>query len=79
MKRQAKCAKCGAAEIIRIPGTVGAYGSGNNIKLGGIPVRYVLVSRYVCAACGFSEDWVDSAQDIDRLRKKFGVYTPQDE
>lgn len=76
MRQQAKCPKCDGLEIIRVPGNVGAFGSGNNISLGGIPRQMVKVTRYVCASCGYSEDWVDDDKDIERLKKKFGLYTP---
>ena len=32
----------------------------------------VKVTRYLCAACGFSEEWVNSADDIAKLKKKYG-------
>jgi predicted nucleic-acid-binding Zn-ribbon protein len=76
MKQHVKCPKCDEQEIIRVPGEIGAFGSGNNIKLGGIPVRRIAVTRYVCASCGFSEDWIDDPKDIEQMKKKFGVYAP---
>lgn len=74
MKQSAKCVKCGGQEIIRAPDHVGAYGAGNNIRLGGFPVKRVTLTRYICAGCGYSEDWIDSQQDIDRVKAKFGLY-----
>lgn len=34
MKGKGTCPKCHSSEIISIPGNVGAYGTGNNIKAG---------------------------------------------
>jgi hypothetical protein len=31
----------------------------------------VLVTRYVCASCGFSEDWVDERADLEKLSRKY--------
>ena len=30
----------------------------------------VLVHRYVCCACGYSEEWIDK-EDIRRLKEKY--------
>ena len=30
----------------------------------------VLVHRYVCCACGYSEEWIDK-EDIPRLKEKY--------
>lgn len=71
MKISDKCTKCGNAEIIRIPGQVGAYGAGNNIPTGWTNFSSVKVTRFVCAKCGFSEEWIEDLSDIDRLRAKY--------
>jgi len=64
--------KCTSNDIIRIPGTVGAYGSDNSIMVGlTIFTGPVRVTRYLCGACGFSEEWIDEAADIARIRKKY--------
>jgi hypothetical protein len=28
--------------------------------------------RYVCGSCGFSEEWIDTPDDIAKVRKKYG-------
>ena len=71
MKNTHKCPKCQSTDIIRITGEVGSYGTGNNIRIGQLSWR-VKVTRYLCASCGFSEEWIDSPDDIARLKKKFG-------
>lgn len=70
MKNKNTCPKCGSREICRIPGWVGAYGSGNNI-----PVSFfgkAKVARYLCRNCGYTEEWVEERKDIERLAKKYG-------
>jgi hypothetical protein len=71
MRNSKMCTKCRSADILRIPGKTGAYGSGNNIMVGMTVYSNVKVTRYLCAACGFSEEWIDSADDIARLKRKF--------
>jgi hypothetical protein len=71
MRNSNKCSKCQSTDIIRIPGRAGAYGAGNNIPAGMTYFSAVKVTRYLCGACGFSEEWVDSADDIAKLKKKY--------
>ncbi|HYV90846.1 MAG TPA: hypothetical protein VE978_03650 [Chitinophagales bacterium] len=70
MKNSQTCPKCSSKDILRIPGYVGPYGSGNNINIGFFraPVK---ISRYVCTSCGFSEEWIDNYQDIEKLKRKY--------
>ena len=70
MKNSNKCPKCGSSDIIKIPGHAGAYGSGNNIMVGMTIKSTVPVDRYLCADCGYSEEWVDTDY-IDKIKKKF--------
>ncbi|MGL5351905.1 MAG: hypothetical protein ACRDA5_01120 [Clostridium sp.] len=70
MKNRSDCPKCNSNDIIRIPGKNGAYGVGNNIPAGFLSV--ILVTRYLCGNCGYSEEWIDNKHDIEKLRNKFG-------
>jgi hypothetical protein len=72
MRNSKICTKCRSAEILRIPGEVRAFGAGNNIMVGGTIFSAVKLTRYLCAICGLSEEWVDSADDIAKLKKKYG-------
>ena len=70
MRNTKLCPKCRSTDIVRIPGEI-RYGVGNNIKVGWTIYSAVKVTRYLCASCGFIEEWVDSADDIDKLKKKY--------
>ena len=70
MKNTHICPKCQCRDILKVPGKSGAYGTGNNIQTGMSIFSAVLVNRYVCTACGYSEEWIDE-EDIEKLRKKF--------
>lgn len=70
MKNTNICPKCQSKDILHIPGNAGAYGSGNNIQLGWSNFSAVLVNRYVCCTCGYSEEWIDK-KDISKLKKKY--------
>ena len=70
MKNRKICPKCNSTDIIKVPGKAGAYGVGNNIQTGWSNFSAVLVHRYVCCACGYSEEWIDK-EDIPRLKQKY--------
>ncbi len=70
MKMKNKCPKCGSSDIIMIPGKAGAYGTGNNIQVGWSNFSAVLVDRYVCGECGYSEEWIEK-EDLPTLKKKY--------
>ncbi|NOQ37530.1 hypothetical protein GQ472_01450 [archaeon] len=71
MKNSKQCPKCSSRKIIRIPGKVGTWGTGNNILMGTFVKNAVLITRYLCGNCGFSEEWIDEKKDIEKLEKKY--------
>ena len=67
MKNSKTCPKCGCYEIVRVEGSAGPYGSGNNIMIGATIFSAINVNRYVCLNCGYSEEWIDK-EDLDKLK-----------
>ena len=51
MKNTRKCPKCGGSDILFVPGSAGAYGTGNNIMTGNTIMSAVPVDRYICTRC----------------------------
>jgi ribosomal protein S27AE len=72
VKKSRVCPKCDSHDTIRIPGSVHPFGAGNNVSTGRTIFTSVKVSRYLCGTCGFSEEWIDSAEDIERIRQEYG-------
>lgn len=70
MKNTSICPKCNSTDILRIEGQSKAYGAGNNIPVGMTIFSAVLVHRYLCCNCGFSEEWIDK-KDIEELKRKY--------
>lgn len=66
MKTSSACPKCQSQDIIHV-----ADDAANRIQTGLTVFGYVPVARYVCASCGFCEEYVESADDIEVLRRKF--------
>jgi hypothetical protein len=44
---------------------------GNSIIVGMTIFNAAKVTRYLCASCGFSEEWIDSTDDIAKIKKKY--------
>ena len=82
MKNTSACPKCESADIIRVPGTVDTkfwlspplYHNRIPLKSWGVTPKktMVVVTRMVCTGCGFSEEWIEDAEDITKLKKTYG-------
>jgi len=72
LKTTGTCPKCGSREVIRIPGSVSGHGAGNNIPVGVTIFSSVRVTRFLCSRCGYSEEWIESPADIEKLRNRYG-------
>ncbi len=66
MKNTRRCPKCGGTDLLRVDGYTGAYGSGNNIMVGATIFSGVNVNRYICCACGYTEEWIDK-EDMEKV------------
>ena len=56
MKKTGVCPKCGGADIVRVPGGVrSTMDNTQNFVIRGF--QSAPVDRYICCACGFSEEW----------------------
>lgn len=71
MKNDNRCAKCSSTNLLKIP-TV--PGDGPHIAIehrGGLEM--VAVSRFVCANCGYIEQWVHDLSELTELRAEYGA------
>jgi len=66
MKNTKICPKCNSMHIVRVDGYSGPYGSGNNIMVGATIFSAVNVNRYICCACGYTEEWIDK-NDLEKI------------
>lgn len=71
MKNTSQCPKCQGRKIIRIPSPSFGKRSRNNIGLGFMKFGDAKVTRYLCCHCGFSEEWVDDANDIAKIEESY--------
>jgi Zn ribbon nucleic-acid-binding protein len=76
MKNSKKCPKCQSRDIVRIPGETRPIGIGNNVKVGFWDFNGIPVTRYLCGSCGYTEQWIDAAEDIDKIKDHYGIASP---
>jgi len=69
MKNNNKCPKCSGVNIVEVPGR-SSNGNFNFVNVG--MFGSVGVTRYLCSHCGYSEEWIDKKEDIEKVVKKFG-------
>jgi predicted RNA-binding Zn-ribbon protein involved in translation (DUF1610 family) len=72
MKNTNHCPKCNSEDIIRVKGQSKGYGAGSNIPTGATIFQAVRVTRYICGNCGFIESWIDSPEDVAKVKEEYG-------
>jgi hypothetical protein len=60
-----RCGRCGSHELLSVPVTPGDH---SHIVLGEALLRCVAVAKYVCTDCGYIEQWVNSKDDLAKLK-----------
>lgn len=66
MDNMEACPKCQSPEIAKIPGE-------NQSKIG-VPVGplgWAPVTRYICMQCGFTEQFVEGADNLQRIAERY--------
>ena len=72
MKDTGRCPKCQSTDLARVPGVeVSLSGSRSNIIRVGW-WRGAVVTRFVCCGCGFSEEWIEHAEALQKIKSKYG-------
>ena len=75
MKNTKLCPKCSAKDIIRVEGYTGGHKSveaGRNVIMTGLTLlSSIPVTRYVCGACGYTEEWIDDPEDLEYLKDRY--------
>lgn len=70
MKHKNTCTKCESHDIFKIPGPATVGYSQNKVPKSFFSSANV--DRYVCARCGYSEEWIAYEKDLAQLAQKYG-------
>lgn len=73
MRDQKVCMKCDNREIAQIPGGTAWNGRPNKMKINNF--KMIPVVRYICLSCGYTEEYIDNKEDLERVRSQF--FTPE--
>ncbi|MBC7885545.1 MAG: hypothetical protein H7X99_08720 [Saprospiraceae bacterium] len=68
MKYSSCCPKCQNTEIAVVAGGGFKGNLYNTITFG---FSTVYLTRYVCTVCGFTENYVDDSEDLQKMKDKF--------
>ncbi len=69
MKNSSTCVKCDSIDVVMIPG--GSFWKGYSNAFNITQFKSIVVSRYVCVNCGYSEEWIDAEKDLRLIEKHF--------
>jgi hypothetical protein len=59
------CGRCGSDRLLTVPATPGQH---SHIVFGDRLLQAVTVTTYVCTECGVVEQWVNSKEDLLKLK-----------
>lgn len=71
MRNNIACPKCGLTNIVKAPDVRGSGTGANVINIPGFFSVGVVISRYICTDCGYSEEWIDKKEDLEKIRNTF--------
>jgi len=74
MKNTGRCPKCESTDLVRIPAggwALTPIGFAPTNQLGGTSAS-APVTHYLCAGCGFVEQWIEDGLGVRQLRRKYG-------
>lgn len=69
MKNSNRCAKCSGTELLRIPSLPGEE---PHLVVGDHVMHEIPVTKFVCAKCGYMEQWVENPTDLAKLSEEYG-------
>ena len=58
------CPKCRSDDIVRVPSTA----LEGCIPVSKLNLKPVHVTRFLCVACGFMEEWVEAPADLAKVK-----------
>jgi len=67
MRNTKSCPKCQGTDLVRIESP--QDGSANLISTGWFSAARV--TRFLCAKCGFSEEWIEDPEQLAKLVEKY--------
>ena len=70
MKLTNQCPKCNSPDIVKESKENNQFYA-NYVYVKKNWATYITLSRYICLHCGYTEEWVDSPEELDKIEKKY--------
>lgn len=69
MKFSNKCPKCESPDIVKESKQTNMHYN-NYVSVKKNWASFISLTRYICLHCGYTEEWVDDPQDLEKIEKK---------
>lgn len=69
VKNSHQCPKCGSADIV-VESKKSSISYNNYVTVKQNWAKFIMMSRYICLSCGYTEEWVDKVEDLIKIEKK---------
>ena len=66
MKFGNQCPKCQSKDVVELKGS--RYNTQNFVYLNSWGTKYLILDRYLCTRCGFTEEYVDVDDKLEKER-----------
>lgn len=70
MKNTRQCPKCGSADIVVESKQTSKMSYNNYVTVKENWAKFIMMSRYICLTCGYTEEWIDKPEDLEKIEKK---------
>lgn len=77
--KSGKCPKCGSNNVRRGPAPSGWNDASLAVPMGSVFGKKALVQAYVCAACGYVEQYVHREKDLAKIEEKWRLAIEREE
>ena len=68
MRTTSTCPKCNSTDVISVKGN--KLNQNHRISLDNWGLKYVVIDRYLCVRCGYTEEWLQMDDKFDRWVEK---------
>lgn len=69
MKNSNQCIKCNSRDIVKENRST-SISYNNYVTVKKNWAKFILMTRYICLRCGYTEEWIDDLVDLNKIEEK---------
>lgn len=69
MKNNHQCPKCRSADIVK-ENKKSSISYNNYVTVKENWAKFIMMTRYICLHCGYTEEWINDLEDLKKIEKK---------